>query len=518
MSSWQEKKSEITGIVEKSKEKKLIKAHWITMKEPREFRSRGFVLHEKYQGDLIQVHGIYFRKEFAARPGLVRATAYISGLGYYELHVNREIVGNHPKLFFQLEMEYESGETERIVSDTAWKVSHGPLQENGIYYGEKYDGRLEMPGWDLPGYDDSSWEFAVPAKPVPLSSQIMTPIRKTQILSPKKLINPKPGVFIYDFGQNFSGWAKLKLQGPEGTEVKLRYGGFLYEDLTLNTATNRNAEATDVYILKGKDQETYEPRFTYHGFRYVEVTGFPRVPSLENAEGYVVHSDVEKMGEFQCSNDLINRIHHNVLWSQRSNLMSIPTDCPQRDERHGWLGDAHLTSEEAIFNFDMAAFYSQFLEAIRLAQKEDGSLPDVVPPFLPDIYPADPAWSSVYVTIAWLIYFYYGDTRVLEKHFVPLRKYINFLQRNAEENIIRRLGKYGDWCPLFSLEFPHLAQKYNVLFIDNLGLAGIIIRLNASLQEKEEKSRLRYRPRWCPSLHAPRSRPEGNHVDNGKVD
>jgi alpha-L-rhamnosidase len=173
----------------------------------------------------------------------------------------------------------------------------------------------------------------------------------------------------------------------------------------------------------------------------------PGEPGIDTLRGRFVHSDVPRTGSFRCSNDLVNRIHRNILWGQLSNLMSIPTDCPQRDERHGWLGDAHLSAEEAILNFDMAAFYTKYLEDIRFAQKEDGSLPDVVPAYMPRLYPADPAWSSAYAILVWLMYLYYGDTRVIERHYLPLKRYIEFLGRNAENHINRKLGKYGDWCP-----------------------------------------------------------------------
>jgi alpha-L-rhamnosidase len=252
---------------------------------------------------------------------------------------------------------------------------------------------------------------------------------------------------VFDFGQNFSGWTRLKVEGPAGTEVRLRHAELLNEDGTLNFGPNENAEATDVYVLRGGGPEVHEPRFTYHGFRYVEMSGYPGDPGPDALEGLFVHSDVERTGSFRCSNELINRIHGNVLWGQLSNLMSIPTDCPQRDERHGWLGDAHLSAEEAVYNFDMAAFYAKFLDDIRQAQKEDGSLPDVAPAYLERFYPADPAWSSAYAMLVELLWNHYGDRRAIAVHYASLKKYIDFLGRNADRGIIRKLGKYGDWCP-----------------------------------------------------------------------
>jgi alpha-L-rhamnosidase len=470
------------------------KARWISARNIREFKSKGNVLLGEAGGDDIQAQGIYLRKEFELRENAVMALACVSGLGCCELRINGQKVGDRvldpgwtdykkralystydvtellreknalggilgngrhvkyfgygaPRMTCRIEIETESGERKVILSDESWKTSPGPLQENGLYFGEKYDARLEMPGWDEPGFDDSGWEKSVIVPGTPLASQLLPPIRVCQSLKPAGIYSPAPGTWIFDFGQNFSGWVRLQVQGPTDTEVRLRHAELVNEDGTLNMGPTENAEATDVYILKGEGFETHEPRFTYHGFRYVELTGYPGEPSAETLEGRFVHSDVAQTGTFDCSNDLINRIHDNVLRGQLSNLMSIPTDCPQRDERHGWLGDAHLSAEEAVFNFDMSGFYAKFLEDIRLAQKEDGSLPDVAPPYLARLYPADPAWSAAYATLVWLCYEHYDDSKVLARHYPNLRKYVEFLGRNAGGHIIKGLGKYGDWCP-----------------------------------------------------------------------
>jgi alpha-L-rhamnosidase len=478
------------------------KAKWVSKRECKEFRSKGTTLLGEYLGDYVESHALYLRKEFSFDGPIRSARAYVCGLGFYELRINGKKVGDrvldpaqtdyrklalystyditdhlrgsgnsdpptvfavgvvlgngrhiknygygHPKFILQLLVEDEDRRREIFGSDETWKVSYGPLQENGLYYGERYDARLEMPGWDMPGFDDSSWEGASEVGGTDLASQMMQPIRVAERLEAKALQRLGPGVFVYDFGRNFTGWARLKVEGPRGTEVRLRHGELIHEDGTLNISTNQNAEATDVYILRGDGIEIYEPRFTYHGFRYVEVTGYPGTPTLDALEGCFVHTDVARVGSFECSNDLINRIHQNILRGQLSNLMSVPTDCPQRDERHGWLGDAHLAAEEAMFNFDMAAFFTKFLRDIQLSQKEDGSIPDTVPPYLSRLYPADPAWGAAYVTLAWNLYIFYGDRRVLEEHYDSLKRYVGFLRENAEENIINVLGKYGDWCP-----------------------------------------------------------------------
>ncbi len=489
-SPWSEPAFFETGFLERSDWKTV----WIGMRIPHEFRSKENVLLGEASGEHVQAYAIYLRKEFEVREPVLRASAFICGLGYAELFVNGKKVGDTvldpawtdyhrnalystyditdllkdrtavgiilgngrhirnyghdvPKAACRIEIEYKSGAQEIVQTDGGWKTSHGPILENGIYYGERYDARLEAAGWSEPGFDDSSWEKVSFLQGPPLSSQMLPPIRICETVNPVKVASPKPGVYVFDFGQNFTGWVRLSIRGQRGTEVRLRYAELLNEDGTLNTLPNENADSEDVYILKGGDIETYEPRFTYHGFRYVELTGIPGEPRIDTLQGRFVHSDVPRTGSFRSSNDLINRIHQNVLWGQLSNLMSIPTDCPQRDERQGWLADAHLSAEEAILNFDMAAFYTKFLDDIRFAQKEDGSLPDAVPAYLPRLYPADPAWGSAYAILVWLMYLYYGDTRVLERHYLPLKRYIEFLGRNAEDHIIRKLGKYGDWCP-----------------------------------------------------------------------
>ncbi|MEW6747938.1 MAG: family 78 glycoside hydrolase catalytic domain [Planctomycetota bacterium] len=447
------------------------KARWITSHKGTKFHSRGSVLLGKYLGDYIQYHAIYLRKEISLRKPLRRALAFVCGLGLYELRINGTRVGTQvldpaqtayrkralyashdvtrflerdnavslvlgngryienygygqPRGILQLEVEYAGGDEETFVTDTTWKSSAGPLRENGLYCGETYDARLEMPGWDRCRFDDSGWDEVTAVNGPPLVSQLMPPIRVTEHLRPRHMSSPERGVIVFDFGQNFAGWVRLHVRGPRGTEVRLRHAELVHEDGTLNVSPNQNALSTDTYILSGEGLETYEPRFTYHGFRYVEVTGFPGVPSLESVEGCVVHTDVERTGELSCSEPLLQRVHQNILWGQRSNLMGIPTDCPQREERYGWLGDAHLVAEEALLNFDMAAFYTKYLADIRDAQREDGSLPDVVPLYMGNLYPADPAWATAYVTLAWLMFRYYGDKAILREHYAAFKRYV----------------------------------------------------------------------------------------------
>jgi len=490
LSPWSPVASFVTGFLAAGE----WKPRWVSRKDIREFTARGNVTLGEARSPSPQAHAIYLRRDFPAREKAVLALAFVSGLGCCEFRLNGGKVGDRvldpgwtdyrkralystydvtgllrpenaaavilgngrhvkdygygpPMLACRIEVEYESGDRDIIASDESWRTSHGPLRENGLYFGERYDARLEMPGWDLPGFDASDWTRAVTVQGPPAVSQMMPPVRVTETLKPEKSWSPAPGVRVFDFGRNLSGWVRLSVQGPRDAEVRLRHAELVDEAGGLNVAPNENAEAADLYVLKGGGPEAYEPRFTYHGFRYAELTADPDTVALGDIEARFVHSDVAVSGSFRCSDPLIDRIHRNVLQGQLSNLMSIPTDCPQRDERHGWLGDAHLAAEEAVFNFDMAAFFVKYLEDIRLAVRDDGSLPDVVPPYLPRLYPADPAWSSAYPTILWLCYEHYGDTRLLARHLPYVKRYLDFLGRAAEGHIIRTLGKYGDWCP-----------------------------------------------------------------------
>ena len=397
-----------------------------------------------------------FRQEFVLEKPIKRARFYISGLGYYEARINGHKVGEQvldpgwtdyektilyasfdvtdflqtsgnaigvmlgngrfcppdevvnkppnplkkygkqPLFLAQLNITYFDGTLVQVSTNSGWKAASGPIVYNDLYDGEIYDARLERSGWDSPGYDDTDWQNATEVQNpggTLVSQTGCPPIKVTRTIAPQTLTTPNMGMFVYDFGQNFTGWVKLNVRGPRGTKLEIRYAELLHEDGSINQLPNRSAKATDVYVLKGEGEECFEPHFTYHGFRYVEVNGFPGTPALESLEGCVVHSAVPPTGRFLCSHPLINQIHQNVLWGQLSNLMSIPTDCPQRDERLGWLGDAHLTTEEAVYNFEMAGFYTKWMRDIRDAQKENGSVPDVVPTHW-ELYPADPAWGS----------------------------------------------------------------------------------------------------------------------------
>jgi alpha-L-rhamnosidase len=427
------------------------------------------------------------RKEFELEKKALRARAHVCGLGYSELRLNGHKVGRNvldpawttydkralyvtydvtgylqpgrnavaamlgqgwfkaTVLLVQINIELEGGEKVEVVSDASWKGMDGPIVANSIYNGETYDGRLETPGWDRAGYDDGQWsaaEVAAGPKGV-LSAQMMPAIQVVDTIVPLKMVSPKPGVYVFDMGQNFSGWAQLRARGQRGTAVKLRFAEMVYDNGMINQENLRGARAEDVYILKGEGEEVWEPRFTYHGFRYVELIGYPGVPAVNAVRGRVVHTAVEPAGSFVCSQPVLNSLQRIIIWGQKTNLHSIPTDCCQRDERMGWMGDAQGTAEEAIYNFDMAAFYANFLRDIRDVQDEKGTITDTVP-HIWGSRPADPAWGTAYPLIAWYFYLYYGDRRVLEDHYDGIKKYVEFLRTRAENDLVK-FSYYGDW-------------------------------------------------------------------------
>jgi len=445
------------------------------------------------------------RKETNLTGRVVRARAYVTALGYYELRINGAKVGanvldpawttypkrvlystydvtaqlkqganalgvmlgggwatlagkpstypfppyySSPALLLQVNIELEGGKKVTVVSDPSWKTTGGPIVSDSVYDGEVYDSRLEIPGWDQPGFDASRWD---PAKVVEgsngiLSAQMMPPIQVVDAFPPLAVTNPAPGVYVYDFGQNFSGWVQLRVKGPRGSEVKLRFSELVYDTGMINRENIRAAKSRDIYILRGEGTEVYEPRFTYHGFRYVEVTGYPGTPSLDSLRGKVVHTAVESTGKFETSKQILNQIQHNIRWGQATNLHSVPTDCDQRDERQGWMGDAQVTAEEAMLNFDMAAFYTNFVRNIHDIQGDDGTVTDTVPHRYGS-RPADPAWGTAYPLLCWYMYQQYGDKRILEENYEGLKKYIEFLRSKAQDNVLR-YSYYGDWVSI----------------------------------------------------------------------
>jgi alpha-L-rhamnosidase len=443
------------------------------------------------------------RREFSVGSRPIRATAYVSGLGLSELYLNGRKVSNDvlspgltdytkrifyvtydvtdfvrkeknavgvwlgngrfyaprskvptgttsygfPKVRIQLNLEFADGSTQEVVSDETWRLTdEGPIRANNEYDGEEYDARREMPNWAMAGFDDARWQAVKAVEPPggEMRAQMINPIRVTATLRPLKITEPQKGVFIFDMGQNLVGWCRLRVKGPKGMQVSLRHSEVLKNDGTLYLDNIRSARVTDTYTCKGEGTEVYEPRFTYHGFRYVEVTGFPGKPEASAIEAMVVNDDVDSAGEFSCSNPLLNRIHANIRWGVRGNYRSIPTDCPQRDERQGWLGDRSAESKGETYLFDVAALYAKWLTDMADAQKPNGSVPDVCPAYWP-IYSDNVTWPSSTVIIPGSLLEQYGDLRIIGSHYASAKKWIEYMSRFITNGIISR-DSYGDWC------------------------------------------------------------------------
>jgi alpha-L-rhamnosidase len=373
--------------------------------------------------------------------------------GYIGFENKRANYGPYPKLRAQLTLEYADGTKETVGTDSAWRGTlGGPILFSDMLMGENYDARLEMPDWDTPSFDASGWaavRVEAALVDVPLVAQIDPPVRLTEELPARSVTQPTPGSHLFDLGQNMVGWVRLKLEGAAGTVVQLRFGEILQPDGSLYVANLRAAKATDTYIMKGGGEETFEPHFTFHGFRYVEVTGYPGEPSLDAVTGCVLHSDTPKTGTFECDNALVNQLVQNIDWGQRGNFLSIPTDCPQRDERLGWMGDAQIFVRTAAGNRDVAAFFTKWMDDVVDAQSPEGGFPDVAPRLV-DLSDGAPAWGDAGVIVPWTIYQVYGDTALLEKNYDAMASWIEYLHSVNPDHLWtkRRNNDFGDWLSI----------------------------------------------------------------------
>lgn len=372
------------------------------------------------------------------------------GNGWYNQR-ERTVEGNmwfgSPKLLFHMDIELEDGSHVVIKSDEAWKYSEGPIRFNNLFIGEIYDARLEQKGWDTAEFDDSCWRQArKAAKPSgKLQAQTSPPDKVIRTIKPQKMISPEPGMFIYDMGENFSGWIRLKVHGARGTKVILRFAEEIGADnrLDFTSAGGAGQIQSDIYYLKGIGEEVYQPRFTWHGFRYVEITGIS-LHDLESVEGAVVHAAVERTGFFQCSNPLFNKIYEIYIRTQLSNLHGgVPSDCPHR-ERLGYTGDGHITAEAAILTFDMAQFYAKWIQDIFDAQNKSTG-------FVPHTAPFNgggggPAWGCACIILPWLLYLYYGDTKILEEHYPEMKLWMAYLGAKTDGDRIIVKEEDGSWC------------------------------------------------------------------------
>jgi alpha-L-rhamnosidase len=375
--------------------------------------------------------------------------------GYLGWGNKRNRYGDTPQLLVQLHLEYTDGGMDTLITDGDWQGSAGPILFSDLYMGETYDARREMVGWDQPAFDDASWQVVrveESGQQVQLTAQNAEPVRVVEEIKPQRLTEPQPGVYVFDLGQNMVGWVRLRVEGAAGTQVQLRFAEILDADGTVYTENLRSAKATDTYVLKGGGPEVWEPHFTFHGFRYVEVTGYPGEPALEAITGCVVQSDLAQAGTFECSNPMVNQLWSNILWGQRGNFLSVPTDCPQRDERFGWTGDALVFARTACLNMDAAAFYTRWMLNVADAQSPEGAFPNVAPRIVEGEGDGAPAWGDAGIVVPWMIYQAYGDTQIIERHYEAMNRWLNYIHEvNPHLLRTKRLNNnYGDWVAVDS--------------------------------------------------------------------
>jgi alpha-L-rhamnosidase len=453
-----------------------------------------------------QLAGVrYLRKSFQIKSGVKQAVLYATALGLYEASINGERVGDHvlapdwtdygkrvryqaydvtgvlkrgdnalgavlahgwfsgrigngkrqffgkePAFKAQLEVTYSDGSVERVVSDSSWKSHLSPIVSSDFMLGESYDARLELQDWCAPRLDESAWNGVLErnGEKRVLEAQVMEPVRKIGELKPRTVTEPQPGKWVFDLGQNMVGVVRLKVKAPAGTEITLRHAEMLNPDGTPYTKNLRGAPSVDHYICKGKGVEIWQPTFTFHGFRYVELSGLPGAPRPDAVTGIVIASDTPMTGEFACSDPRINQLQSNILWGQRGNYLSVPTDCPQRDERLGWMGDAQVFIRTATYNADVAAFYTKWLVDVTDGQSPEGSYSDVCPDNMG--CGSVPAWGDAGVICPWVIYETYGDKRLLERNLPYMIKWVEYLRAHSTD-LIRdkdRGNDYGDWLSI----------------------------------------------------------------------
>jgi len=496
----------------------------------------------------------YFRREFEVGESLASARLYITCHGVYEASLNGKVIGDqvlapgwtsyHKRLqyqvydvtelleqgsntigsivgdgwwrgrlgwfgkdhvygkklglFAQLELTYADGRTEFVITDEQWTASTGPILGSDLYDGEHYDARLEQKGWNRAGFDDSRWKDVSVAE-YDLGNLVASnsvPIRRIEELEPQSIEQGEDGKILVDFGQNLVGWVTLSLQGVEGQEIRIKHGETLDSNGDFYMGNLRSAKQEDVYICEGSGTEVFEPRFTFHGFRYVEIEGLEKTPSAEAIRAVVVHSDMDETGSFSCSDPLLNQLQSNIRWGLKGNFLDVPTDCPQRDERLGWTGDIQVFAPTASFLVNAAPFLDKWSSDLAVDQFEDGSVPNVIPHVF--TRGGRTGWGDAVVVVPWTVYQCYGDKRILEENYTSMRKWISFMQNRAGEDLIWDGDQhFGDWLSFDSSKSNYRGATTSTDLIATAYFAystGLVCKIAGILgyeSEKEELARLR---------------------------
>ncbi|MBP7497084.1 MAG: glycoside hydrolase family 78 protein [Bacteroidales bacterium] len=366
--------------------------------------------------------------------------------GYLAWENNRNVWGNKLALIAQIEVIYADGTTETIITDDSWQSNTGPILKSDIYNGETYDARLEKDNWSKPDYNAGDWKKTI-IKNFDynnLVAAIGPPVRPVEIIKPVKIFKTPKGETVVDMGQNMVGWIRVDIIGKVNTKITFRYAEVLDKNGNFYTDNLRSAKATDLYILKGAAKETFEPHFTFHGFRYVLIDGYQGELSLDKIKGIVIHSDMEPTGSFNCSDPMINQLQHNILWGLKGNFLDIPTDCPQRDERMGWTGDAQVFAPTASFLMNTASFFTKWLKDLKADQFPTGSVPWVIPDIMKG--GGSSGWSDAATIIPWQIYLSYDDTRILKEQYESMKNWVNYIKQSAGDSCLWNKGwQWGDW-------------------------------------------------------------------------
>lgn len=385
------------------------------------------------------------------RPGK-NAVGITLGSGWYRGYLawngNKDSYGKDLALLFQLDIVYRDGSMESVLSDGTWKSSSGPIMSAEIYHGEVYDAREETPGWASPQYQHESNWSGVKTEDYPKDILVATynePIRKHETFKPLKIFKTPAGEQVIDFGQNLVGWVLVKARGNAGDKIIIHHAEVLDKAGNFYTENLRDAKATDTYILKGGAEENFEPHFTFHGFRYIKVEGITGELKPEDFTAVALYSDMQPTGSFSSSDALINQLQHNIQWGQKGNFLDVPTDCPQRDERLGWTGDAQVFSRTATFNMNVNNFFDKWLKDVAADQSPEGMVPFVVPNVLGPNAGGSTGWADVATIIPWNVYLAYGDRNVLDQQYPSMKAWVDYMQKRSKDDLWNTGFHFGDW-------------------------------------------------------------------------
>jgi len=422
------------------------------------------------------------------------------GDGWFRGHMGfdgrKQNYGKKVALLAQLEITYVDGMKEIVATDGNWKAATGAVRLSDIYDGETYDARLEKKGWSSTGYDDKGWKGVSVADPpkAKLVAASGPAVEEVQEIKAEKVLKTPGGDTVIDMGQNMVGWIKFRVTAPAGTTITLRHAEVLDKAGNFYTENLRDAKETIRFTASGNGTEVFEPHFTFQGFRYVAVSGWPGEVKTEDFTGVVVHSAIERTGTFESSSSLLNQLEHNIIWGQKGNFLDVPTDCPQRDERLGWTGDAQVFSPTASFNFATAGFYEKWLKDLTLDQQDDGAVPHVIPNVLSHATrrgdSASSGWADVAVVVPWTVYQAFGDRRVLQEQYPSMKAWVEYMRRQAGDKYLYNTGfTFGDWLAFATTDSDYPGATTDKDFIQTAYFARsteLLAKTAAVLGKKDE--------------------------------